>query len=64
MTICEILENMESNGLTFYEKLPMWMESALFKLISVYGIRTIASYVKDNQMQEFEALIDTIRLAH
>ena len=41
---------MESNGLTFYEKLPMWMEQALFKLISVYGIRTIASYVKDNQM--------------
>ena len=64
MTVCEILDAMEANGLSIYEKLPTWIELCVYHLISLHGIRTVATFVSERQMEEFEALVDTVRIAH
>lgn len=63
-TIIEILDTMERSGLRVYEKLPAWMERPLYSIISLHGIKTVAKFVKTKKMDEFEPLVDTIRLAH
>ena len=44
MTLCEIFDSMDSNGLYSYDKMPLWMELALASLVQTHGIRNIAGF--------------------
>lgn len=64
LTLCEILENLNSSGLLHYDMMPIWMEQSLASLVQVYGIRKVAAFVLENNLQEHAVLKRTVQLFH
>ena len=60
ITLCEIVDAMERSGLRQYEKLPFWMEQAFFQVIAVHGITTVARFMKENSVDEFDVILAAV----
>lgn len=40
------------------------MEAPINAIIAVHGLKVVARVIKNNRFEQFEPLVDTVRLAH
>ena len=58
--VAEILDQADDDGIEKFSKLPYWIESVIYHLIAVNGLRAIISLTKEMELEDWKALTNSL----